>query len=159
MQFMKVLLRLLTALTISLLLPNSYASECIDTSLRPPVIELLEGVIIPRTKAIQDKEKFAKYYGQFSAQLAYIQDNVNPDTDEAIAYLINIHIGDQSLKDISCEAVRRGERMISLIKRYQQCLPQTGLEPLHDYFKSRSTSHADYVIRDINNKWHCDPEQ
>jgi hypothetical protein len=50
--------------------------------------------------------------------------------DAALAYLLNVYMGEHSGEELVCEATNRGKRMLSLIDAYSSCTPLTGLEPL-----------------------------
>lgn len=51
--------------------------------------------------------------------------------DEALVYLLNVYMGEHPGEELVCEVVNRGKRMVPLIRAYQACTPQIGLEPLH----------------------------
>lgn len=52
--------------------------------------------------------------------------------DEAVAYLLNVYLGEHPGEELVCEAINRGKRMLSLIREYKRCTPLIGIEPLPD---------------------------
>jgi len=50
--------------------------------------------------------------------------------DEALAFLLNVYLGEGPGQDLVCEVSSRGRRMLVLVESYAKCVPLTGLEPL-----------------------------
>lgn len=50
--------------------------------------------------------------------------------NEAIAYFLNIYIGEGAGELLVMHAIRRGDSMRLPIETYERCLPITGMEPL-----------------------------
>jgi hypothetical protein len=50
--------------------------------------------------------------------------------NEAVAYLLNIYMGIGDSERLVCNAIDRGSSMLPLLKTFNQCRPEIGLEPL-----------------------------
>ena len=111
------------------------------------------------TKARSGKGQFADHYSKFSNHLAFIENNKNHVSSEAIAYLLFLQIGDHSLKELQCEAVRRGKNIVPIIRQFKKCLPLTGLEPLPEFMTQFISSRPDRVINNIAKGINCGPDE
>jgi hypothetical protein len=50
--------------------------------------------------------------------------------DEAVGYLLNIYMGIDDSERLVCNAVKRGRSMLSVLRAFNRCQPEIGLEPL-----------------------------
>ena len=57
-------------------------------------------------------------------------------------------MGEHAGEELVCEVTNRGKLIAPLIRSYQQCLPLTGLEPLHKFVQG-SGSQAGIALDSI----------
>ena len=151
-------MRILLVIILTISANYSVADDaCKRTQLSPKVNNLVRNVLSELTKARSGEGEFADHYSKFSNHLLFIEENKNNFTTEAIAYLLFFQIGGHSLKELQCEAVRRGNNIIPIIRKFKRCLPLTGLEPLPVFMTETISPRPDQVINNINNKLYCGP--
>jgi hypothetical protein len=77
--------------------------------------------------------------------------------DEALAYLLNVYMGEHSGEELVCEVTNRGKRMLPLIENYAKCIPLTGLEPLPKFVRG-SGSLSDMAKKGVLSGKKCERE-
>jgi hypothetical protein len=118
------------------------AVDCHPKLLPPRALELVRPLLELRTQQANDEFTTDGHWiaessvtplveKRFEALLA----NRSPVGDEVLAYLLNVYMGEHAGEELVCEITNRGKRMVPLIKKYQQCTPLTGLEPLHKFVR------------------------
>lgn len=132
-----LMVRLLIVLALCATSLLASAADCRPQLLPTRALKLVKPLLVLRLQQVKD---------QFTADGRWVAESpVTPRVenlfesllanrttagDEALAYLLNIYLGEHSGEELTCEVTNRGKRMIPLIRAYQQCLPLTGLEPL-----------------------------
>ena len=122
------------------------ALPCEPKMLRPEVLKLVKPLVELRTRQTTDQvtdEGMWKGESPVTPEVerrfeALLNDRTKAG-DEALAYLLNIYMGEHSGEELVCEVTNRGKRMVSLIDRYSSCTPLTGLEPLHKFVRGSGT--------------------
>jgi hypothetical protein len=137
------MLRLITYILFATSLSvQAFASECVPKPLPQRALALIKPLMVLRTQ--QAKDNFTddgrwitespvtpKVEKRFEALLA----NRSAAGDEALAYLLNVYMGEHPGEELVCEVINRGKRMVPLIRAYHECTPLIGLEPLHKFVR------------------------
>jgi hypothetical protein len=103
----------------------------------------------------KNKEKIEIYQTKLDKSLDALISNESAEADEALAYLLNVYIGEGPDEMLVCEVINRGKRMLPLVLRYRDCTPLTGLEPLPDFLEG-SHMLPKYAIEGINEGKKCE---
>ena len=82
-------------------------------------------------------------------------DTKSQAADEALAVLVRFHLGSHPGEERECEIVHRGNQMLPYLKRYRDCLPVTGAEPIPEKMVSTPGFFAD-LTTDIGRGETCD---
>jgi len=124
-----------------LIVAASVAGEaCEPQPLRPPVLNLVKPLLELRIK--QNADQFTNegvwkgespHTPEVERRFYKLLANRSPDGDEALAFLLNVYMGEHPGEELVCEVASRGKRMLRLIDANSRCLPLTGLEPLPKY--------------------------
>lgn len=137
------------------------AADCIPQKLSKDSLKLVRPLMALRIK--QNHEQFtkdghwkgeSKYTPEVEKQFNAILDNTSRAGDEAVAYLLNVYMGEYQGEELVCEAINRGKRMIPLIKSYSKCIPRIGVEPLPKYVKGSDLLYR-YALVGINKGEKC----
>ena len=161
---MALIIRLLIVLALCTTSLLASAADCRPQLLPPRALKLVKPLLVLRNQ--QAKDQFTpdghwiaespvtpRVEKLFESLLA----NRTPASDEALAYLLNVYMGEHSGEELVCEVTNRGKRMVPLIRAYQQCLPLTGLEPLHKFVQG-SGSQAGMALDGISSGQGCQYE-
>ena len=140
---------------------NGWAGDCIPEMLPPDALAIIKPYVQELTLAT--KEEYTdngafkgssphreKAYQMFCSILK----NRTPEGDKAVAYLLNIYVGEHSGEELVCEVINRGRRILPLVKKYSECIPLTGLEPLHEFIQGSGVLPG-YAIEGINKGERC----
>ena len=118
------------------------AKDCEPQLLRPATLSLLKPLLELRTKQVSDSfDSEGRWRGEspvrdaVERQFDRLLKNRTKAGDESVAYLLNVYMGEHPSEDLVCEVIKRGRRMLPLVKAYASCMPLTGLEPLHKELK------------------------
>lgn len=120
----------------------AYAENCNPTSLSPSALNLLKPLMELRVK--QNEEQFTKdghwrgesqYSVEVTRQFYSVLENHTVAGDEAVAYLLNVYMGEHPGEELVCEAINRGKRLFPLVKSFSECTPQIGIEPLPKFVR------------------------
>jgi hypothetical protein len=131
------LTRLFTLFVCLLLGLIAHAEGCRPPLLSKGALKLVKRLIEYRIK--EDTTEFNEdggygdqdlYAREVEKRFTAIMENRSKAGDEALAYLLNIYMGEGPDEDMVCEAINRGKRMLPLIREYRKCIPLIGLEPL-----------------------------
>jgi hypothetical protein len=126
-----------------MLAPAAAAAEvCQPKILRPPVLKLIKPLMELRIKQTQDElTEDGRWKGEsprtpeIEKRFESILSNRTKVGDEAVAYLLNVYMGEHPGEELVCEVTNRGKRMLPLIAAYAECTPLTGLEPLPQFVR------------------------
>jgi len=102
----------------------------------------------------KNEERIEMYQTKFYKSLDALISNKSTDADEALAYLLNVYIGEHPGEMLVCEVINRGKRILPLVLRYRDCTPFTGLEPFPDFLEG-SRLLPEYAIEGINKGKKC----
>jgi hypothetical protein len=127
----------------ALTIPVAEAGDvCEPTMLRPPVLTLIKPLVELRIK--QNEDQFtedgrwkgeSRHTPEIERRLENLLNDRSRTGDEALAYLLNVYMGEHAGEELVCEVTNRGKRMLSLIASYAKCTPLTGLEPLPKFVR------------------------
>ncbi|MBI1810985.1 MAG: hypothetical protein HY035_08125 [Nitrospirae bacterium] len=125
-----------------LLVTAASADDCKPSKLSDQAIKLIKPLMELRVR--QNKEQFTED-GRWRGESQYTPDvekrfysilkNRSKAGDEAVAYLLNVYMGEHSGEELVCEVINRGKRMLPLIREYKKCIPLIGIEPLHKFVR------------------------
>jgi hypothetical protein len=120
-----------------LLVTAASADDCKPSKLSDQSIKLIKPLMELRVR--QNKEQFTED-GRWRGESQYTPDvekrfysilkNRSKAGDEAVAYLLNVYMGEHPGEELVCEVINRGKRMLPLIREYKKCIPLIGIEPL-----------------------------
>lgn len=122
------------------------AAPCEPQLLRPEVLKLVKPLVDLRTRQTTDQATDEGIWKgespvtpEVERRFEALLHNRTKAGDEALAFLLNIYMGEHSGEELVCEVTNRGRRMLPLIDRYSKCTPLTGLEPLHKFVRGSGT--------------------
>ena len=132
---------LLTVLFV--LAPATAAADiCQPKMLRPPVLKLIKPLMDLRIKQNQDQfTEDGRWKGEsphtpeIQKRFESLLSDRSKVGDEALAYLLNVYMGEHPGEELVCEVTNRGKHMLPLITAYAKCTPLTGLEPLPKFVR------------------------
>ncbi len=81
-----------------------------------------------------------------------------PASDEAVAALLGIYVGEHMGEELMCEAFQRGARIVPYLKRFRACEPLTALGPIPPALFA-ITDHRGEALALITNKQSPCPEE
>jgi hypothetical protein len=119
-----------------------HADDCKPTSLSNEALKLIRPLMELRVK--QHKDQFtedgrwrgeSKYTPEVEKRFYSILGNRSHAGDEAVAYLLNVYMGEHPGEELVCEVINRGKRMLTLIREYKRCTPLIGIEPLPKFVR------------------------
>lgn len=112
------------------------AETCQPKVLRPEVLglvkPLIELQIADMRESVDEKGLWkgrSKYADEVERRLEALLKNRSRAGDEALAFLLNLYMGEGPGEDLVCEVTNRGKRVLRLVETFSKCLPLTGLEP------------------------------
>ncbi len=125
-----------------LLVSAAIADDCKPAKFSDKAMKLIKPLMQLRVK--QNKEQFTED-GRWRGESQYTPDvekrfysilkNRSKAGDEAVAYLLNVYMGEHPGEELVCEVINRGKRMLSLIREYKRCIPLIGIEPLPKFVR------------------------
>jgi hypothetical protein len=134
------------------------SSDCKPQRLRTPVLMLVKPIlelnVAIRNTSFDEHEILRDRMNSYYGLLLKLFQNQSVEADEAISYLLYLHLGSHSGEVLLCEALIWGERLVLHIVRYRSCLPFTGLEQVKNY-PSRSEN-PELVLKWIKRGESCD---
>ena len=116
---------------------SAIADDCVPNELSSDALKLVRPLMQLRIK--QNEENFtedgrwkgeSQYTPEVERQFYSILGNKTRAGDEAVAYLLNVYMGEHPGEELVCEVMDRGDRMLPLIKAFSACTPVIGLELL-----------------------------
>jgi len=122
--------------------PGAFADACQPKMLRPEVLGLIKPLMELRIKQNQDQftedgrwKGESPYTPEVERQFESLLANRSKVGDAALAFLLNVYMGEHPGEELVCEFANRGKRMLPLIEEYAKCTPLTGLEPFPKYVR------------------------
>jgi hypothetical protein len=136
-------MKIITNIIICMLLASTAsAGDCKPSTLSDKAMKLIKPLMELRVK--QNKEQFtddghwrgeSQYTPEVEKRFYSILKNRSKAGDEAVAYLLNVYMGEHPGEELVCEVINRGNRMLPLIRDYKRCIPLIGLEPLPKFVR------------------------
>jgi hypothetical protein len=138
------------------------ANECVPEKLSSEALSMIKPLISLRIKQTADNfTEDGRWRGPSKHRLEVenrffdILKNKTNVGDEAVVYLLNVYMGSHPGEEVVCEAINRGKRLLPLIKKYKECIPEIGLEPLPKGVKG--SGHLPiYAIKGISKGEKCE---
>ena len=131
------MVRLLVSFALCAISLLASAADCQPQFLPAHTLNLIKPLLELRTRQVKDQFTADGHWiaespvtPQVEKLFASLLSNHTRAGDEALAYLLNVYMGEGDAELLVCEVGNRGKRMVPLIRAYQQCTPLTGLEPL-----------------------------
>ena len=115
--------------------PAAMAADCKPTLLPPRVLRLVKPLMKARLHEAEEIARTGSWNPDSRAsrnaedRLAAVLQDGTPAGDQAVAYLLTVYLGEHQGEDVVCEVLKRGRRMVPLVRAVQECQPLTGLEP------------------------------
>ena len=140
----------------------SLAADCEPPKLSKDALQLVKPLMELRIK--QNKEQFtedgrwkgeSQYTPEVERRFYALLENRTKAGDEAVAYLLNVYMGEHPGEELVCEVVNRGKRMLPLIKSFSKCMPVVGVEPLPKFVQG-SGFLPKYAIAGITKGERCE---
>ncbi len=151
----------LIAITGIFLSVNGWAEDCIPEMLPTDVLAIVKPYLQELTLATKEEYNDTGVFRGSSPhrEKAYqmfrsILKNRTSAGDKALAYLLNIYTGEHPGEELVCEVINRGRHILPLVKKYSECIPLTGLEPLHEFIQGSGVLPG-YAIEGINKGKGC----
>ncbi len=151
----------LIAIACIFLSVNGWTKDCIPEMLPPDVLAIIKPFLQELTVATKEEYTDSGVFRGSSPhrEKAYqmfctILKNRTSAGDKAVAYLLNIYSGEHPGEELVCEVINRGRRILPLVKKYSECIPLTGLEPLHKFIQGSGVLPG-YAIEGINKGKRC----
>jgi len=133
-----ITMRTLTTVFLCILIPLvALADDCKPPLLSDEALRLVKPLLEVRIK--ESKEQFteggswlgeSQYTPEVGKRFYSVLQDRSSAGDEAVAYLLNVYMGEHLSEATVCEALNRGTRILPLIREYRRCSPLIGLEPL-----------------------------
>jgi len=158
-------MRLLVLCFVGLFISGtSLPADCVPPQLSSDALQLVKPLMELRIK--QNEEQFTED-GRWKGESQYtpavekrfyaILENRTKAGDEAMAYLLNVYMGEHPGEELVCEAINRGKQILPLIKAYSECIPMVGVEPLPKFVKGSGVLPG-YAIEGIMKAEKCGHE-
>jgi len=126
--------------------PALAAGSCRPEMLRAETLGLIKPLMELRIKQSGDQfSQDGRWRGvspvapEIERRLQALLENRTAAGDEALAFLLNVYLGEYPGEELVCEVTNRGGRMLPLIDAYARCTPLTGLEPFPKFVRGSGT--------------------